>query len=106
MKKYLDKIKNFAFKIVAKFKSSISIVLTTALIILVIFEIFVLKRAISTNLTIAKANPPVQASQLVRINFTDYDKIIKRMSDASGFVAPTIIYDDPFGIKVEPKNTK
>lgn len=106
MSNIYKKFKIQALAVFAKFKGSISIILIAALVVLIAFEIFVLKSAIATVVNIAKANPAVQASQLVRIDFAAYDKIVQRIGGASNYNPSPAIFEDPFGVKAEPKTQK
>src|SRR5437868_6822334 len=100
----MNKIKFQILSLLGKLRGSISIFFSAALVLLIIFEILVLKRAITTVLNIARANPTVQASQLVRINFNAYDKIVKRIQDAPSYVPDQSLYSDPFGSAVTGKD--
>lgn len=95
----MKKLKFKILSIFGKAKANISILLTAVLLILVVFEALVVKRAISTVLNVMNAKPAVEASQLVRINFSAYDKIVKRIQDAPGYASEKTLYTDPFGTK-------
>lgn len=102
-------MKKIKFKIISffgKVRGSAPILLTAALVVLLCMEVLVLKRAITTVLNIARANPTVEASQLVRINFSDYEKIVKRIQSAPGFKPNQTLGSDPFGSSVSKNNAQ
>lgn len=94
----MNKIKFQLISILRKVRGSVSIILTAALVILVIFEVLVIKRAVTTVLDIAHGKPQVVTSQLVRINFTAYDKVVDRIQGAPSFTPAITITSNPFGI--------
>jgi hypothetical protein len=94
----MKKIKFKILSLIQKFRTNISILLLAALLVLIFFEILVIKRAVSTVLDISRANPAVQASQLVRVNFSAYDKVVNRIESAPGFSPRITIQNNPFGI--------
>lgn len=99
----MNKIKFQILSIIQKLRSNVSILLTIGLALLIIFEIFVIKRAVTTVLDIAHANPPVEASALVRVNFSNYDKIVKKIESAPQYIPNATVTSNPFGINSPSK---
>ena len=84
-----------------KFKKNISIALGVVLLILFLMEILVVKDSVQGALA-SREDPVVTQSRLVRVNFTLYDQIIKRLNAAATYAPRPLAVPNPFGVNEKP----
>lgn len=89
--------------IYSKAKQNVSIVLMVVLVILVLMEVWTVKDSLGV---LSDANNIVLTApaKLVRINFTVYDAIVKRVENATSYAPQPFISKSPFGINEKPAN--
>ncbi len=85
-------------KIIQVLLKNFAIVLWVFLGLVIIAEGFVIKDSFSKILTVADQSQFV-GSQLIRVNFTAYDQIEKKLEENSKFLPSFDNIPDPFGVK-------
>lgn len=82
--------------IYGKAKQNVSVVLLAALIILLLMEAWTIKGSWAV-LAASKDATLIVPPRLVRINFTVYDSIVKRVENSAAYDPKPFIYRNPFG---------
>lgn len=70
-----------------------------AFVILAIFEIFELNASLQIVLKATKEPPAPPSEKGVRINFDNYDQVVKRIDDSATFRPTGGVGQNPFGVK-------
>ena len=96
---------SFSLKNIAgKFKKNISMALWAVLIILFLLEAWVVKSSIQGALA-SRQDTAITQARLVRVNFSLYDSIIKRLNDAVTYKPQVLSSPNPFGVNDKPANS-
>ncbi len=72
-----------------------------AFLILLVFEGFVIKASVSKVLNWEDQVPVVNAAKGVRVNFSDYDKVVNRINSAGSFRPSEGFTRNPFNPKTQ-----
>lgn len=86
----------------ARFKRSSTAVFWAALIVLIILEVMVLRRSVAIALSLRKPPPAPLPNRSVRVNFSAYDEVIKRIESGQqgglqNLQSLPVIPAEPFG---------
>lgn len=80
----------------AKFGKNLTWIFFAAFLILLLLEIFEIKKSVDIGLNLNKEPVVVKGDKGVRINFEEYEKALKRIKDTENFVPTDSVLKDPF----------
>jgi hypothetical protein len=83
--------------IFSKAKQNVSVVLLAVLVVLLLMEAWTMKGSWGV-LAASKDATLIIPPKLVRINFTTYDAILKRLDNASAYDPKPFVDRNPFGV--------
>src|SRR5438128_2694377 len=83
-------------KLISLFSRSISAAFWAALVVVVLLELWVVKGSFDIILS-TKNTPAASPSRQVRINFSVYDQILKRLQSADSYQPQPVTTPNPFG---------
>lgn len=87
-----------------KAKQNVSVVLMAVLVLLFLMEIWTVKGSWGV-LSASKDNTLIVPPKLVRVNFSLYDTIVKKVENASAYDPKPFVNRNSFGINEKEKTT-
>lgn len=101
--KFSGKIQIAAVKdFFGRLSKKIAWVFFAAFIILLFFEMLEVKKSLQIILSANREPPPPVTQRGVRINFSDYDKVVQKIQGAQSFIPSDGVAKNPFGIGQQP----